>query len=288
MVSIWFLLAIGVAVIWGIGEILLKKSISKLGVPLIVLLNAWVGMVIWGSYWFFHGYPSFIFLSPATLSAFISTILVVSGIIFYFRALDIKLSKVSLISPISGATPLVTIILAVLFLHENIEFLAIMGITLVLSGIYVLGSKELDRKHKSRTYTFSLVAMLLWGLGDVLAKYSIDHIGHVIFLGITFTTTFILCNIFGIIYYRKNGIPAEKGQLLLGTAGIAAYIIGGLMLFLALEKGPISLISPVVATYSIFTITFARIFLKEKLDNYQKFAVSLLILGAILIGASPG
>jgi bacterial/archaeal transporter family protein len=69
--------------------------------------------------------------------AFITGILGGTGNIAFFHALVIG-GKVSIVVPATALFPLVTVILAVTFLHERLGKLQILGLVLALAAIYLL------------------------------------------------------------------------------------------------------------------------------------------------------
>jgi transporter family protein len=69
--------------------------------------------------------------------AFITGILGGTGNIAFFHALVIG-GKVSIVVPATALFPLVTVILAITFLHERLGKLQILGFVLALAAIYLL------------------------------------------------------------------------------------------------------------------------------------------------------
>ncbi len=60
---------------------------------------------------------------------------------------------------------------------------------------------------------------------------------------------------------------------------------GGLVtLFLALEKGEASLVVPITATYPVLTAILAAIFLTEVITPVRAAGISLVVVGAMVIG----
>jgi drug/metabolite transporter (DMT)-like permease len=58
--------------------------------------------------------------------------------------------------------------------------------------------------------------------------------------------------------------------------------VGYLLFYKALEKGKVSIIGPIVASYSAFSVIIAAIFLGEKLSLQTGFFLFLIIVGIIL------
>jgi transporter family protein len=61
------------------------------------------------------------------------------GMLTYYGAL--RLAPVSQVVPVTSAYPLVVALLSVLFLGEQLSFLRLLGIILIISGVYLIQGK---------------------------------------------------------------------------------------------------------------------------------------------------
>jgi len=282
----WLILSLLVIIFWGVGENFTKKATDILRAPVMLLLYAWAALVVWGSYWYLSGHPLMSLTSIATIMGIIASIFYAIGMIFYYEALDTSFSRISIVSPITSAHPTITVLLAIIFLKENLHILAAIGIIFVICGTILLGIKELGKKYNKKIYFLSFFCLLLWSLGDVLAKFSIDKSSHINFLLSYLLISFIMWNLYYIIYSKKHIIPNDKIKkgIIYGILSVALFTIGSIFLYLAFESGLVSLVSPIINGYPIITVIIAHLLLKEKLATDQKIAISLFIFGTMLVG----
>lgn len=60
--------------------------------------------------------------------------------------------------------------------------------------------------------------------------------------------------------------------------------LGLLFLYIAFDKGPASLVSPVASTYPAITAVLAYFYLKEKISRINFFGILMVTLGVVLVG----
>ena len=252
-----------------------------------LLFYAWAALVVWGGYWYLMRHPLMPLTSIATIAGVIASICFAIGMIFYYEALDVRFSKISIVSSITGAFPIITVLLAVIFLNEKFPILAMFGIAFVICGSILLGIKELEEKYNKRIYLLSFFCMILWSVGDVLAKVSIDMSSHIYFMLLYFVIGFIIWNLYYVIYSKKKIMTSNdraKEGINYGVLSVALFTLGSIFIYLAFESGLVSLVSPITNGYPILTVVIAHSFLKEKLTINQKMAITLFIFGTILVG----
>lgn len=129
-----------------------------------------------------------------------------------------------------------------------------------------------------------ILAAVLWGSADFVAALSARRIG-------TFRTALVsqvvgagVLAIFGALAYAHVPLhlqligPAALAGVLTGLLAAGAYFAfyGGLSL------GPISIVSPVNASYGVITLILSVIFLGERLSAAQFVAISGIIIGVAL------
>jgi uncharacterized membrane protein len=234
------------------------------------------------------GHPLMPLTSIATIAGVIASIFFAIGMIFYYEALDVRFSKISIVSSITGAFPIITVLLAIIFLKEKFPILAALGIVSVICGSILLGIKELGEKYNKRIYLLSFFCMMLWSVGDVLAKVSIDESSHIYFMLLYFVIGFIIWNLYYITYSKKFMTSNERAKegITYGVLSVALFTLGSIFIYLAFESGLVSLVSPITNGYPILTVVIAHSFLKERLTINQKIAIALFILGTILVGVT--
>ncbi len=134
----WFIFALLSAFFASLTAILAKIGIRDVNSNLatairtiVILIFAW-GVVIYQGTWKHIG----------SLSGYSVFFLVLSGLatglswLFYFRAL--QLGQASQVAPIDKLSLALTVILAVIFLHEKVSLSIITGVILMLAGTYLI------------------------------------------------------------------------------------------------------------------------------------------------------
>lgn len=220
-----------------------------------------------------------------------------------FGYVALRYLEVSVSSPVCNSSGAVVAVLCCIFLQESLEWPMILAIVLVLAGVVLLSVFDLHDENKARTfrgevieekYTVSLLAISLpfiYCVIDALGTFG-DAIvldGDHPLLGeeeanIAYELTFLLCAIAAFIFLKfikkqKFSLweEREKGLgALCETAGQFAYVYA--------MSGNAVLAAPMISSYSLFSVLFSRIFLKEKLTARQYFAILLAICGITIMG----
>jgi drug/metabolite transporter (DMT)-like permease len=125
-----------------------------------------------------------------------------------------------------------------------------------------------------------LIAMIGWGTADFFAKKSVDKVGDLVSL---FWMQLLGIVPLILIFLVKRDFSGITWNLLMWVFVLALIDAVGYWLFYkALEKGKVSIIGPIVASYSAFSVIIAAIFLGEKLSPQTGFFLFLIIAGIIL------
>ena len=135
-----------------------------------------------------------------------------------------------------------------------------------------------------------MIVALLWGSSDILASLATRRLR-------SFKTTFVsqligllVLLIFGTIIYWRWHLPLNFMTLalsaLIGAFSGLCAALGYMALYRALEIGPISIVSPLTATSSTFTLILAVLVLQERITFGRMGFVMLVILGLILASTS--
>jgi len=134
----WWLFALLSAFFAALTSIFAKLGIKDVNTDLATAIRTVViGILAWGIALFGNNTMK---LSQLTKQNWL--FLVLSGIatglswIFYFKAL--QLGKVSQVAPVDKLSVALAIILAAVFLHENISWKTAIGATLIIAGTFVL------------------------------------------------------------------------------------------------------------------------------------------------------
>lgn len=217
----------------------------------------------------------------------------------------------SLSSPICNSSGAVAAILCFFLLDERLEFWQYIGVGLIVASVLALSVTEKvyetrDRRlageaAPDRKYTHSFLALLLpvlYCVIDALGTYAdgvllreYDEAGNVVSgvidegpANIAYELTFLLIAVIAFIYVviiRKQRLSLKYempkiGGALCETAGQFAYIY-------AIGSNTMAA-APLISSYCVLSLVWARIFLKEKLTWVQYLWIALAAAGIIIMG----
>ncbi len=135
-----FLFALLTMLCWGFAPVFAKIGLSKLDtLTALVFRNTFIAIMLLLVF-FFSGQAKTIFTSNIKSIYLIIIEAALAGLIgqyFYYKA--VKTWEVSKVVPIVGAYPLVSFLIAFLFLSERITICKTAGIALIVTGIALLG-----------------------------------------------------------------------------------------------------------------------------------------------------
>jgi drug/metabolite transporter (DMT)-like permease len=245
-------------------------------------------------------FPMFIYYWPAvTISSVGWACIVATGILhafyFWFMGGAYERGDLSLVYPLSrGSGPLFVPILAVILMHEQLSFLGVIGITLVIVGIYVIHLRFFSIQSLLEPIRSMRGSASLWALctGGTIAGYSlVDKIGVTIvyppvYIYLMFVISLLLLSPYVLAKERLtltkewqiNKVPI----LIVGFLDLFAYM----MILFALRISKVSYVAAAREVSIVFSVLIGIMLLKEK-NAPQKLAGAILItLGVILIGLS--
>jgi drug/metabolite transporter (DMT)-like permease len=199
--------------------------------------------------------------ATTVLIAFASGIVRVSGALIMLRTL--RSEEVSRVMPVANTFPIFVAILAVPFLGETLGWLQWLAIFITVAGAVLI---SVHRKSGGggvrlrRSFASLAVASLLFGIANTMAKYALDDLSFWTVYGINAVCLggmFLLFSLRGRVLREIRDMAGRGPTLvLLGINEIAA-LTGFLLSFWAMERGPISLVSTLLATRPAFVFIFA-------------------------------
>jgi len=286
--ELWLLFAIGTILCYGTAQQFSKKGVQLIGSYQTGMLYAIASIGIQFTFWLMLP-DSVQGDSDGILLAVFAGFLGALGFVFYIFAL--KSGKVSIVSVLTAGYPAVSVVLAIIVIGDILTLTQGIGILLVVSAIITLSlptkaeRKENGTAPKSRMWlVWALLSLVFWGLWAIPSQLAMKNIGesdYILIDGITMVLTWVpLWILFD--KGRMNRDPKKLGYS--GTAGILASV-GTISLFLAINNGQVSLVTPLTSIYPLFTVLLARILLKEKLEWLQYCAIAAGVLGVILLAA---
>lgn len=134
----WWIFALLSAFFAALTAIFAKMGIKNVDTDLATAIRTVIILILaWGIAFFRGGTKSIFSLTKENL-IFLCLSGIATGLswIFYFKAL--QAGKVSQVAPVDKISVAITVILSVLFLHERISPLGILGMVLIISGTVVM------------------------------------------------------------------------------------------------------------------------------------------------------
>ena len=216
----------------------------------------------------------------------------------YFRALAI--GDVNKVVPIDKSSTVLTIILALLFLHEGITVIKAFAILAIAVGTFLMIQKKEGETGnvKGSSWFGNLWFGNLWfgnlwflyacgsavfaSLQAILGKIGIDgvesNLGTAIRTCIVLLMAWIMVFVSGKQKTVKDVSKNELGFICLsGLATGASW----LCYYKALQLGPASVVVPIDKLSILVTIAFSYIVFKEKLNRKSALGLALIVIGTL-------
>jgi drug/metabolite transporter (DMT)-like permease len=280
---IWFPLALGAALFWSVGGVLVKKGFAFLSPLWNNILHNLLALFIW--------VPAALLLSRFRISLppwWILLVILGAALIYQFFYYSMSKGNLSLTGTIISAYPVFTIILAHLFLGERLGAWQYGGVALILTGSVVVALPERIQAGAIRDLSWVLWGLLgacSLGTGDFLSKLSIDRIGsysHLFYLSFLFNLASILNFLVDRGHRPAPRIVARSS--LPSFLGLLISLLGALCFMVAYGYGQASLVSSVSGIYPALVALLAVRFLKEKVNWRQGLGIASIVAGLVLIG----
>ena len=312
----WLMLTLSCIILWGITDILYKKS-SNYNDPLSQYKTfVWIGIVM---------APAGIIMALCSETLLDSIMMVKDNLyliplcVFYaialfFGLLGAKHLDASVVSPlenIDGAMAAIILYFFFLFtgrshITDSIGVVEMIATLSIVVGVILLGIQEQslskqethlsEDKKRHRLGALALIFPIIYNLVDAVSmvavgitvseetEVAIPDIDFFIFESLGFVVVAICVWFYMLIIKKYKYNPFKKEELV--RCGAATGETFGTMAFtFAVGISPI-LTAPITSSYCFVTIVLARIFLKERLTKKQYLSLAFLVVGIALLGVS--
>lgn len=274
----WIIFSFGSAVFAGITAVLAKCGIQKTDSTaatavrtIIVLLFSWIMVFAVGS----QGQIRFI-------SAKTWCFLLLSGAstgaswLCYFKAL--QLGDVNKVVPIDKSSVILTILLAFVFLDEEVNLPKATGVGLIGIGTYLMierKKKTEAEQGKSGWFLYAAGSAVFASLTSILGKIGISGVESNLGTAIRTSVVLVMAWIMVYVTNKQHAVKKIPGKELffIIMSGIATGA-SWLCYYRALQNGPASIVVPIDKLSILVTILFSYIIFGERLS--KKSCVGLL------------
>ena len=228
---------------------------------------------------------------PEELAVFALAGLLAPGISQIFLVLAIRDVGAGRASVAVGSAPLFTATLAILLLDEPFEWPLALGALLIVGAGIVLAAETVRPAHfRLVGIAFALTATMLFSARDIVVRwYSEDAaIGSAQAAAVAFAAG-VLVSVAYAAVVRGDALGAA-----LTSPGLLRFVPAGLffglsyvLLFEAYYRGKVTVVSPLVATESLWGVLLAALVLgsSELIGPRLVLGAGLVVAGGALIGA---
>ena len=204
-----------------------------------------------------------------------------------------KEGDLSHVYPIMRSSPALVLVIAILFLGEQVSFQGVIGILLVAVGVYIINMKRISGEQllapvkslgHDRSTQFAFLTLISVALYSIVDKSAVNHIHPVLFA--FFHLFFGMCYYTPYIFITKKTGDIKKewqsgrGRIIIsGIIGIVGY---ALILF-AFTMERVSYIVSLRQVSVVFAVLMGSHFLKEKHQGIRLAGALIIFAGGFLI-----
>lgn len=282
----WIAFAFGSALFAGITSILAKIGIKNTDSTaatavrtIIILIFSWLMVFITGA---FGGISS---ISVKTLVFLILSGLATGGSwLCYFKALQI--GDVNKVMPVDKSSTVLTMLLAIIILGEELNLLKIVCMILIGVGTYLMiVKKENAKKATGKGWLFyAVLSAVFASLTSILGKIGISGVDSN--LGTAIRTVVVLFMAWIMVFVTKKQSELKKidgkSMAFICLSGLTTGL-SWLCYYKALQDGQASIVVPIDKLSILVTVAFSYIVLKEKLTKKSLAGLAMITAGTLLL-----
>jgi drug/metabolite transporter, DME family len=189
--------------------------------------------------------------------------------------------------PLRGIEPLFATAIAITIFHEQPGSLVFLGTILIVGSLWLISGKQAgDTKWRLIDTIFPVSAGLISAISQSLRKQALKIIPDpFVAVAVVTTVSFILllCFVFTTKRVHQLRVPRESFLFFLCAALIAT--LAQVANFVALGRGQLSAIIPLLNTTPLFTVLFSAVFLRklETVNLRTVLGAALMVAGVVLI-----
>lgn len=281
---IGIILSIIVAIFWSLGEVNYSKLSKNYDRPNVYMYTYLIRAIIYILVVLIFNRALF---GTFKMDVFLVVLPIIVCDLFATYVVNIAVlnGKLTVVSPIMAAYPVLDIILGAILLKENIGFVeaflaSVIAISIIFLAIYQKKSKKAP--HPVRGIIFAIGYMLLVGFSTYFEKSiyinNLTVYDLYYYKGIVYTFASIVFALAVIITPFKMK-PFDK-QIIKGC-GYAP--IGNILYSFALSFSAMTIVAPISSLYSVITNILSRIVLKERIRIRERICIATIIICTILL-----
>lgn len=283
----WIVFAFGSAFFAGVTSILAKCGIRKTDSnvatairTIVVLVFSWLMVFVVGSQ-----------NQVGSIESKTLVFLILSGLatgaswLCYFKAL--QLGNINKVVPIDKSSTILTILLAFLFLHEEISIPKAIGVVVIAIGTFLMIEKKDTDPQQIKGNGWLLYAVgsaVFASLTAILGKIGISgvesNLGTAIRTGVVLVMAWVMVFATGKQHTIRNIPQKELGFICLsGLATGASW----LCYYKALQDGLASVVVPIDKLSILVTVAFSYVVFHERLSKKSAVGLISIVAGTLVM-----
>lgn len=282
----WILFAFGSALFAGLTSVLAKCGIKKTDSTVatavrtvIVLIFSWIMVFLTGAQ-----------SQIGSIDRKTLIFLVLSGLatgaswLCYFKAL--QLGDINKVVPIDKSSTVLTILLAFLFLHEEISAPKAAGVILIALGTFLMIEKkasEKDNPNAGKSWLlYAFLSAVFASLTAILGKIGISGIASNLGTAIRTGVVLVMALLMVFVTGKQRKIKEIPGREFLFII-LSGFATGGswLCYYKALQDGSASVVVPIDKLSILVTVAFSYFVFHEKLTKKSAAGLTLIVAGTL-------
>src|SRR6266853_4510150 len=198
-----------------------------------------------------------------------------------------RLTGPTVAGTISSTTPLFAVLGAILFLGEPLSPASAAGTAVIVLGVVALTARGADRRRDWAAWVvlLPLAGAAIRGGAQAAVK------GGLVLWPDPFVAALVGYTVSSVTIFAGNRAFVPRTSTPVDRRGIFWFIavgicngLGVLAMYAALNRGQVSVVSPLVATYPLFTLVLSALFLREeKFNTRVLLGVGLTVAGVVVL-----
>ncbi len=191
---------------------------------------------------------------------------------------------------LNNSSPLITVLLAALFLGEPLTLVVLAGVVLIISGVFFVAetdSQDEGHERKKVLTLTSVMATVCYGIVPVLKKFGTDNGGTPVLGALVMHATglLLLVTLGSLLKIEFKPERIAASSVVCFVAAGFLYAIGSIMTLKALTYAPASVAAPVWSAQPIVSFFLVKTTLKgvEAVSWRDGLAALLVVLGVMVL-----
>ncbi|MDD5796034.1 MAG: EamA family transporter, partial [Oscillospiraceae bacterium] len=203
----------------------------------------------------------------------------------YFKALQI--GDINKVVPIDKSSIILTIILAFIFLHENVSLTKAVGVVLIGAGTFLMiEKKDADfKKQKGKSWLLYAVGSAVFAsLTSILGKIGISNVESNLGTAVRTCVVLLMAWVMVFVTGKQHTIRniQKKELVFICLSGIATGA-SWMCYYKALQDGLASVVVPIDKLSVLVTVAFSYIVFHEKLSKKSAIGLVSIVAGTLVM-----